>query len=129
VIKDLGVKLDAKAKKSEREAFRIAALERALIEVAKLGAKAAAGMTALLKNAEVTDRIIRQGVLLALGKVATHPCNACATRLDQVIEMQKGQTTLDYLTADTRIVLNYFVANGARVDAAAADAEAAPKKK
>lgn len=119
VIKELGVTVDPKAKRSAREAFRTAALERALIDVIKLGPKAEAGMPALLKTVEVTDRIIRDGVLLALPRVATQPCDACATRLHEVIESQKGQTTLDYLTADTRIVLNYFLAGGAKVTAAA----------
>jgi hypothetical protein len=126
VVTELGIKLDPKAKKSVKEAFRTAALERALIDVGKLGPKAEAGMPALLKNVEVTDRIIRDGVLLALPKVAKQPCDACATRLNEIIEAQKGQTTLDYLTADTRIVLNYFLANKAKILPAAG--AAAPKK-
>jgi hypothetical protein len=127
VVKDLGIKLRENAKKAEREGFRIAALERSLIEVAKLGDKAQAALPALLKNAEVTDRIIRQGVLLAMTKVAKEPCHECATRLNEVVEKQKDQTTLDYLTADTRIVLNYFLATGGKVDESAVKEPAAAK--
>jgi hypothetical protein len=116
VVKELGVKVDPKAKRNAADGFRTAALERALIEVAKFGPKAADAVPALLQHADVTDRIVRQGVLLALGKVAPLPCNACATRLDQVVTAQKDQTTLDYLTADTRIVLNYFVATGGKIE-------------
>jgi hypothetical protein len=63
-----------------------------------------------------------------MARVAKQPCDACATRLDEVVEKQKDQTTLDYLTADTRIVLNYFVANGGKITAAAPDKAAAPAK-
>jgi hypothetical protein len=129
VIKDLGIKADPKWKKATRDGFRTAALERALIEIAKLGPKAAAALPGLLANAEVTDRIIRQGVLLAMARVAKLPCDACATRLAAVVDAQKDQTTLDYLTADTRIVLNYFVATGGKIAEPAAPGTAAAAAK
>ena len=101
-------------KKQDMQTYRIAALERALLELAKMGKKAEPAFKDLLSHADSTDRIIRQGVLLALVQVAPSPCNECVDRLDAIIEEQSQQTTLDYLTSDTRIVLNYFLANGAK---------------
>jgi hypothetical protein len=88
--------------------YRIAAMERALLEVAKMGKAGASLLPDLLRHADSTDRVIRQGVLLALIQVAPSPCTRCIDALEEVIERQRDQTTLDYLTADTRIVLNYF---------------------
>lgn len=95
-------------KKQDMAAYRIAALERSLIELAKLGSKASGVVDDLLEHADSTDRIIRQGVNLALVQAAPKPCEKCVERLEAVIEEQKSQTTLDYLTADTKIVKNYF---------------------
>ena len=79
-----------------------------------MGKKAEPAFDDLLKHAESTERIVRQGVLLALQEVAPEPCNACVTRLEEIIEAQSAQMTLDYLTADTRVVLNYFKAKGGK---------------
>jgi hypothetical protein len=83
--------------------------ERALLEIAKLGSKASGVLPDLLRHAAATERIVRQGVLLALVQVAPQPCQDCIKGLGEVIDKQKDQTTLDYLTADTRIVMYYFM--------------------
>lgn len=124
-------------KKQDMQTYRIAALERALLEVAKMGKAAEPAFEDLLKHAESTDRIVRQGVLLALVQVAPSPCDKCVQRLQNIITSQKDQTTLDNLTSDTRIVMNYFISNGAKMatpgtaPAAAPDAakKEAPAKK
>jgi hypothetical protein len=82
--------------------------ERALLELAKLGKKASAVTPQVLKHADSTERLVRDGVLLALPQVAELPCSQCSERLAEVIEKQKDQTTLDYLTKDTEIVMHYF---------------------
>jgi HEAT repeat protein len=82
--------------------------ERALLELAKLGPKAASAVPALLQHAESPERIMREGVLLALTSVAPKPCPDCVARLAEVVEKQKDQTTLDLLTGETKIVMNYF---------------------
>jgi hypothetical protein len=79
-----------------------------------------------LKHAESTDRIVRQGVLLALVQVSPSPCDKCVERLQAIITSQKDQTTLDNLTSDTRIVMNYFISNGAKMAKPGAAAAAAP---
>lgn len=82
--------------------------ERALLELAKLGDKGATAVDKLLKHAGSTERFVRQGVLLALTKVAPLPCKKCEEELGKIIEAQASMTTLDYLTADTRIVMYWF---------------------
>jgi len=94
--------------KAAKESFQIAAQERALFEIAKLGDKAQAALPLLLKLADSTERLLREGVLLAMVQVAKKPCNECTQRLDEVIEAQKDQDRLSFLTADTRVVRNYF---------------------
>lgn len=123
-------KNQAEASRKYLEGYRIAALERALLDIAKMGKKGAPALDDLLKLAESTDRIVRQGVLLALIQAAPSPCDQCATRLNEIIASQSSQSTLGYLTADTRIILNYFVANGAKLADGAAlapESEEAPQ--
>jgi HEAT repeat protein len=98
----------AEVKKEVKDAYRIAAQERALLELAKLGPKAAASLPALLELADSTERLIREGVLLAMVQVAKTPCDECTQRLDDVIKTQEDQDRLSFLTADTRVVRNYF---------------------
>jgi hypothetical protein len=83
--------------------------ERALLELGKMGDKAAAQTDALLAAADVTERFVRQGILLALPRIAPLPCQKCADRLSEVIEKQADTTTLDFLTNETKIVQHYFL--------------------
>jgi HEAT repeat protein len=94
--------------KAAKESFQIAAQERSLFEIAKLGPKASEAMPLLLKLADSTERLLREGVLLAMVQVAKKPCQECTQRLDEVIEAQKDQDRLSFLTSDTRVVRNYF---------------------
>src|SRR5262249_6733886 len=87
----------------------LARAERALLELGKLGEGATGQTDALLAGAETTERFVRQGILLALPRVAKLPCQKCADRLNQVIEKQADTTTLDFLTGETRIVYHYFL--------------------
>src|SRR5690606_39214577 len=106
--------------KSLKEAFQMAAQERALLELAKIGPKAADALPTLPKLADTTERLLREGVLLALVQVAPRPCAECTTRLDEVIASQENQDRLSFLTADTRVVRNYFASAGAGGGAAPA---------
>ncbi len=114
-------------KKQDMQTYRIAALERALLEIAKMQKAGEPAFDDLLKHAESTDRIIRQGVLLALVQVSPSPCDKCVVRLQSIIDAQSSQTTLDNLTSDTRIVMNYFISAGAKI-AEPGSKLAAPKK-
>ena len=83
--------------------------ERALLELGKMGERARAQTDALLAGADTTERFVRQGILLALPRVAPLPCPKCADRLDQIIDKQADTSTLDFLTGETRIVYHYFL--------------------
>jgi HEAT repeat protein len=99
---------DETMKKSLKDAFLVAAQERALLELGKLGPAAAEALPTLLQLADSTERLLREGVLLALVQVAPRPCPECTTRLDEVIKAQESQDRLSFLTADTRVVRNFF---------------------
>lgn len=108
VSAELAVPEAAQLKKEIKDSYRIAAQERSLLELAKLGPKAAASLDALLDLAESTERLLREGVLIAMVQVAPKPCDRCTQKLDQVIKAQEDQDRLSLLTSDTRVVRNYF---------------------
>jgi HEAT repeat protein len=83
--------------------------ERALLEIGKMGERARAQTDALLAGADTTERFVRQGILLALPRIAALPCTKCADRLGQIIDKQAETSTLDFLTGETRIVYHYFL--------------------
>lgn len=95
--------------KPEKSSLRSAAVERALIELRKLGPAASAVTDQLLEHADSTDRVVRQGVLQALVKVAPLPCDRCVARLGQVVEAQKDQSLLAALNVETQAVRGYFL--------------------
>ena len=71
-------------------------------------AKAAEAQPVLLKLLESTERLVREGVMLALVQVATIPCAECTKRFDDVISAQGNQERLENLTKDTMVVRDYF---------------------
>jgi HEAT repeat protein len=87
----------------------LARAERALLELGKMGDAAKGQVDLLLVGADTTERFVRQGILLALPRVAPLPCQKCADRLNEVIEKQADTTTLDFLTGETRIVYHWFL--------------------
>lgn len=82
--------------------------ERALIELGKMGKKAQAAVPVLLEHVDSSERIVREGILLALPRMVDLPCKPCTERLKQVIKDQEKQTTLDLLNAETRVVMYWF---------------------
>jgi hypothetical protein len=83
--------------------------ERALVELFKMGDKGRPALDELLKHADTSERILRDGINLALPRIAPKPCKPCADRLGTVLEQQSSQTTLDALNDDTKIVYHYFL--------------------
>jgi HEAT repeat protein len=85
--------------------------ERALLEIRKMGKKAEGVYKKLLdpKYLGSSERILRESILLALPRVAPLPCKDCAEAMDQVMESQASQTTLDLLNTETKIVYHYFL--------------------
>ncbi|MBI4510793.1 MAG: HEAT repeat domain-containing protein [Deltaproteobacteria bacterium] len=82
--------------------------ERALLELYRMGEKGRPALDILLKSAESSERIVREGIHLALPRIAPIPCKPCAERLEEVMKKQESQTTLDALNYATRLVYNYF---------------------
>jgi hypothetical protein len=92
-----------------KKLLRVAAVERALLEIAKLGPKARPVADKMINDLlPQTERIIREGVLLALPHVVELPCTKCVAKLDEVIKDQENQTTLSALTADARVWRNFY---------------------
>ena len=56
-----------------------------------------------------SERIVREAILLALPRIAPLPCKECAASMDQVMDSQASQTTLDLLNTETKIVYHYFL--------------------
>ena len=108
IVKLLRIPNPKKLTKQQKAAYRIAAVERSLFELLKMGPKARPVLDKLLETVASSERIVRELVLVALVRVAESPCEKCAARLAEVVELQKGQTTLDGLTLETRIMSNYF---------------------
>jgi hypothetical protein len=102
-IKDLGAWTE-----DEKHALVAAAIERAMLEIGKQGAKASQLTDALLDAAASDARLIRQSVLLALPKIAPLPCARCEAKLAAAIRAGEGKTALADLTAETMILRNYF---------------------
>jgi HEAT repeat protein len=86
-------------------------VERALLEIRKLGPKAQGVYKKLLdaKYLGTSERIEREAILLALPRIAPLPCKDCAEAMDKVLDSQASQTTLDLLNKETKIVYHYFL--------------------
>jgi HEAT repeat protein len=117
VGKDLEKYIDQSKWKKEEKAslladLRTGAIERAVIELSKLGDKAQGVQDKLLKYAGSNDGLIRQGVLLALVHCAKLPCDACVKALDDVMKAGEGQSTLQRLNLETEVVREYFATGG-----------------
>lgn len=85
-----------------------AEVERALLELGKLGPAAEGQTGALLAKAASEDRIVRQSVLLALPKIAKVPCAECETKLEEAIKKSSGKSELAQLNVETTVLRNYF---------------------
>ncbi len=90
------------------------AIERAMLELGKLGPAATAETGALLAAAGSDAHLVRQSILLALPAIAPRPCEACVPALDQVIAAGAGKSALADLQLETEIERNYFVWAGRR---------------
>jgi len=107
LIKELGLPAEG-LKKAQKENLKIAVSERALLDIGKMGKSAAGTLDAVLAVADSSERIIRQGALLAMASISEKPCKKCVERLDAIIVAQEDQSTLAALTHDTKVVRNYL---------------------
>jgi hypothetical protein len=110
-------------------------VERAMLELGKMGPKAESTTAALLDGAKSEDRLVRQSILLALPKVAKVPCDTCEAKLDEAIKAGEGKSTLGDLNLETTMLRNYFAYAGGKTpskpapDVPDAPAPTAPKGK
>lgn len=109
-IRDIGKWTD-----DEKKLLVPAQIERAMLELGKLGAAASEHTELLLDNAKSTDRLTRQAVLLALPKIAKLPCASCETKLQAAIKAGEGKSTLAQLNVETQMLRNYFSWAGGKV--------------
>ena len=104
-------------------------VERAMLELGKMGPKASSLTDTLLDAAKSDDRLIRQSVLLALPKIAAKPCDHCEDKLDAAIKAGEGKSTLTDLNLETTMLRNYFSWAGGKTPSAPPPAvPAAPSK-
>ena len=82
--------------------------ERALLELAKLGATASEQRDVLLERIAFTDVKLRRAALRALVRVAKRPCESCVARLDQLIIEDGQHAERTALVVETQIVRRYF---------------------
>jgi hypothetical protein len=94
----------AKFTADDKAALRAAEIERATIELGKRPDEAARFLPQLLDALGDEDRLVRQGVVLALGKIAKAPCDACRARIDEVLHADEGKTTLADLHLELSIL-------------------------
>ena len=108
----------------EKKGLVEAGVERAMLDIGKQGAKAAALTDTLLDAAKSDVRLVRQSVLLALPKIAKIPCTNCEAKLDAAIRAGEGKTTLGDLNLETTMLRNYFSWAGGKTPTAEKPAEA-----
>lgn len=93
---------------AEQNELLAAQIERAMMELGKMGSKAASQTDALLEGAKSEDRLIRQSVNLALPKVAGKDCKECGAKLDAVIKAGEGNTKLRDLVYETTVLRSFW---------------------
>lgn len=98
----------------DKKAFQMAAADRALLDLIKMGSKAKGVTDTLLEHVGSRERIVRQGVLLALTHTADLPAerDKVLKTLDAIIEEQQDESTLRALTVETETARNYFIWGG-----------------
>ncbi|HTJ44215.1 MAG TPA: HEAT repeat domain-containing protein, partial [Kofleriaceae bacterium] len=79
---------------NDKKGLVAAGVERAMLELGKMGEGARDQTAALLDHAKTEDRLVRQSILLALPKVAPKPCPDCEAKLDAAIKVGSGKSEL-----------------------------------
>jgi HEAT repeat protein len=114
----------AKYTDEEKQEVCIAQIERAMLELGKMGTAASgAALETLLYNVRSDDRLVRQSILLALPKVAGKDCAKCGPELDAAIKAGEGKDSLRELNFETQVLRSYFGGDPA-AEAPAGDAGA-----
>ncbi len=94
--------------KDDKDEILAAQIERAMLELGKMGPAAASQTDLLLDKVKSDDRIIRQSIQLALPKIAGKQCKQCGAKLDAAIAAGEGKTTLGDLNYETTVLRSYW---------------------
>jgi hypothetical protein len=113
----------------EKKGLVDANVERAMLEIGKMGAKAADLTDTLLDAAKSDVRLVRQSVLLALPKIAKIPCANCEAKLDAAIKAGEGKSTIGDLNLETTMLRNYFSWAGGKTPSSGPAEAPAPAEK
>lgn len=92
----------------EQKELMAAQIERAMLELGKMGSAASSQTDALLTAAKSDDRIVRQSIQLALPKIAGKDCKQCGPKLDEAIAAGEGKTTLGDLNYETTVLRSFW---------------------
>jgi hypothetical protein len=93
---------------NDKKGLVAAEVERAMLELGKMGEKASGQTATLLAHAKAEDRITRQSINLALPKIAPKPCPDCEAKLDDAIKAGQGKSELADLNTETAVLRDYF---------------------
>lgn len=104
----LDVRSDKDWTEDDRKELVVAQIERAVVELRRMGEKARPQLPKLLEMTASPDRLIRQVILLSLARIAPRPCADCETKLDAAIKAGQGKQELADLNYETELVRNYF---------------------
>jgi hypothetical protein len=104
----IDVRSDKDWTEDDRKELVVAQIERAVVELRRLGEKARPQLPKLLDMTASPDRLIRQVILLSLARIAPRPCADCETKLDAAIKAGQGKQELADLNYETELVRNYF---------------------
>ncbi len=107
----------AKYTDEEKIEVCIAQIERALLELGKMGPKASSQLQVLLYNVSSDDRLVRQSILLTLPKVAGKDCAECGAKLDAAIKAAAGKDALRELNFETQVLRSFFAGDAAEAPA------------
>lgn len=84
-------------------------VERAMLELYQMGDRGKSATDKLLEHAGSGARLVREGINLALPRIAAKPCEKCAQVLAGILHAQRNQVSMDALNLDTRVLLHYFL--------------------
>jgi len=88
--------------------LKSAEVERAVLELRRMGKDAAGQLPKLLDHVKDTDRIQRQAIMMAIPQIASLPCPDCEKKLNEAVTAGQGHQELSELTYETQLMAGYY---------------------
>jgi hypothetical protein len=85
-----------------------AEVDRAMLELGKMGPAASGQTSTVLAGLDSDQRLVRQAILLALPKFARVPCPECMQKLEGMIERGQHRPEANDLGFEAAVVYNYL---------------------